>query len=209
MYIQNECAELAKLLAGRKISFDFKSYDDDNDIPHIYINGSRFNVDTAYFDDDKLIIITTDLYFRSFSINYKYCGEKSLKDFNDDLSCIGVDRLIRDMYYETEESYVIGDFETEFLQEESVYVAEVVYHDENLDLYNFSTELFYDKEEVKAFMENETYYTANLWDTKDIVSKENKVTISWDSGFETITIRKKTFNDVKKNSVKTIDLSEE
>ena len=41
--------KLALLTNGKTITFDHKSYDDANDIPHLMVDGIRFNVETAKY----------------------------------------------------------------------------------------------------------------------------------------------------------------
>lgn len=123
-----ELREIAKKIAdllwnsgyGGEISFDHKSYDDPNDIPHLYIDGERYNVETFFIGCGGLQITT---YFST--PNKEGCTaydfalyedeDTSAEDIERELEKYGFDELLRDVYYETSESYEIGDFEMDFL----------------------------------------------------------------------------------------------
>ena len=44
MTIKDIAKKLAKLLKGRTTYFDFKSYDIQDDVPHIFVNGVRYDI---------------------------------------------------------------------------------------------------------------------------------------------------------------------
>lgn len=103
--------KLADFLKGRTIQFDFKSYDDENDIPRISDGGKWYKVESVRFNDEgDFFEITTD----SFA-----CGiglyDITEEEFNEGATEMGLYELLSDVYYETEESWEIGDFETDFL----------------------------------------------------------------------------------------------
>lgn len=93
----------------RSFYFDHKSYDDAEDIPHIIFDGRRMNVMSTNFafGGRALRCIVTDEIVFEIIINLELDDDKLME--------IGIDRLLRDMYYETEESGEIGDFELDFL----------------------------------------------------------------------------------------------
>lgn len=93
----------------KSFNFDHKSYDDAEDIPHINIEGRRMNVYSANFafGGQALRCVVADEIISEIIIK--------LELDDDTLIEIGIDELIRDMYYETEESWEIGDFELDFL----------------------------------------------------------------------------------------------
>ena len=89
--------------------FDHKSYDDAEDIPHVIFDGRRMNVYTTNFafGGRALRCHVADDVVREIIIRLEVEDDKLME--------IGIDRLLRDMYYETEESGEIGDFELDFL----------------------------------------------------------------------------------------------
>lgn len=112
MSIFEVAKKVANLLKGRTIYFDFKSYDDENDIPHIFDGKTRCNVEVVRFNDngDFFEIITESV---AMGIQlYDITEEEFEKDANE----IGLYELLMDIYYETDESQEIGDFEFDFLK---------------------------------------------------------------------------------------------
>ena len=95
-------AKLAKLLDGRTIYFDHKSYDDQEDIPYITIRGERRNVESVKITKYNGLIICC-------------VGTTILYDTDEFVETEEVYNLLQNMYYETNESYDIGDFEQDFL----------------------------------------------------------------------------------------------
>lgn len=108
--IRKELESIARLLwvggYDGTIYFDHKSYDDETLIPHIDIDGVRVLVSefTINRDGSQFSIIDTD--------DNSYIPE----EWDDDYFIeIGLDTLLRDVYYETNESCEIGDYELDFL----------------------------------------------------------------------------------------------
>jgi hypothetical protein len=113
--IRKELEKIAKLLwsNGRegKIHFDHKSYDNETDIPHLDIDGERVWVNTFVINRDGsqfTLICGRDSYILDL--------DAIPSEWDDDYFIeIGLDVLLRDVYYETSESYEIGDYELDFL----------------------------------------------------------------------------------------------
>ena len=112
MSILEIAKEVGNLLKGRAIYFDFKSYDNEEDIPHIFDGRTRCNVEVVRFNDngDFFEIITKSV---SMGIGLYDITEE---EFEDDANEMGLYELLRDIYYETDESQEIGDFEMDFLK---------------------------------------------------------------------------------------------
>lgn len=103
--------KLADFLKGRTIYFDHKSYDFAEDIPHIFDGDKRHNVHRVRFNENgEFFEIITD----SYACRVDLC-DVSEDDFNEEGNAMGLDELLHDIYYETEESWEIGDFEDDFL----------------------------------------------------------------------------------------------
>ena len=116
--IRKELESIARLLwvggYDGTIYFDHKSYDDETLIPHIDIDGVRVLVSefTINRDGSQFSIIDTD--DNSYILDMDAIPE----EWDDDYFIeIGLDTLLRDVYYETDESCEIGDYEIDFLNE--------------------------------------------------------------------------------------------
>ena len=118
MSILEVAKKVGNLLKGRTIYFDFKSYDNEEDIPHIFDGRTRCDVEVVRFNDngDFFEIIT-----KSVSMGivlYDNDGDNlTEEEFEEGANEIGLYDLLRDIYYETDESAEIGDFEDDFLAE--------------------------------------------------------------------------------------------
>jgi hypothetical protein len=121
MSIIDEAKKLGTLLNERTIFFDHKSYDDLNDIPHIFMDGKRYDVDSATFHADGTAL-ELDLIDKSnwsvSGIGIGFYEDDGVTTEMIEKECMemGLDTLFRDIYYETPESYTIGDYETDFLK---------------------------------------------------------------------------------------------
>ena len=115
MEMRKELESIARLLwvggYDGTIYFDHKSYDDETLIPHIDIDGERVLVDTFIINRDGsqfTIISGRDSYILDM--------DAIPSEWDDDYFIeIGLDTLLRDVYYETSESWEIGDYELDFL----------------------------------------------------------------------------------------------
>ena len=113
--IRKELEKIAELLWSNGcngiIHFDHKSYDDETLIPHIDIDGERVLVDTFIINRDgsQFTIISGD-------DSYTLDMDSIPSEWDDDYFIeIGLDTLLRDVYYETSESWEIGDYELDFM----------------------------------------------------------------------------------------------
>lgn len=113
--IRKDLRLIAELLWGNGSSgvecFDHKSYDDETLIPHIDIDGERVLVDTFIINRDgsQFTIISGD-------DSYTLDMDAIPSEWDDDYFIeIGLDTLLRDVYYETSESCEIGDYELDFM----------------------------------------------------------------------------------------------
>lgn len=121
MSIIDEAKKLGTLLNERTIFFDHKSYDELEDIPHIFVDGKRYDVDNATFNADGTflelsVIDKTNWSVSGFGIGFYEDECTSLEKIERACMKMGLDTLFRDIYYETPESYTIGDYETDFLK---------------------------------------------------------------------------------------------
>lgn len=105
---------LGEFLNGRTIYFDHKSYDFAEDIPHIIMDGKRENVLSIQFNDDgSFLNIETETY--EYGIGFYEDEDTTFEQILKEAEEMGLYDLFSNIYYETEESWEIGDFETHFL----------------------------------------------------------------------------------------------
>lgn len=105
--------KLCKLLKGRTIHFDFKSYDNEEDIPQISDGGKWYKVRYVRFNDEgDYFEIITDTFGCGIGFN-----DITEEEFNKGANEIGLYDLLSNVYYETDESVELGDFEDDFLAE--------------------------------------------------------------------------------------------
>lgn len=115
MTIKTIAKKLAKLLNGRTTYFDFKSYDIQDDVPHIFVNGVRYNITYVKMENNGSYMECcgnykgTGIYY-AFGISIRTLTDTELEE-------MGIPALLHDIYYETDESAELGDFEDDFLAE--------------------------------------------------------------------------------------------
>ena len=103
--------KVGELCKGRTIHFDFKSYDDENDIPRISDGGKWYKVESVRFNDEgDFFEVITD----SFACGIGFY-DITEEEFNEGATEMGLYELLSNVYYETDESMELGDFETDFL----------------------------------------------------------------------------------------------
>lgn len=96
------------------IYFDHKSYDDNRDIPHLLIDGELVYVVKFYVNREETLMQITDDENKVYTLDLTELPEEWNDDYFDQ---IGMFELLQDVYYETTESYEIGDYEIDFLKE--------------------------------------------------------------------------------------------
>lgn len=116
MNTREQIKKLANLLNGKTIHFDWKSYDFEEDIPHLILNGERVNIVSVWIDKkgQKMTITTKDTEIgRGFNEDIE--NGVTFETIDKELEEIGMDELLRDIYYEHPRSWEIGDYENDFL----------------------------------------------------------------------------------------------
>lgn len=117
MYLKYQAKALYRLVGNQTIRFDHKSYDCVEDIPHIILDGRRINVFSVQFihNGSALCCELDDEFLNEVTIKVVNadCGMDCV--FDRTLNLYGIDELFHDMYYETDESGDIGDYELDFL----------------------------------------------------------------------------------------------
>lgn len=104
--------KLYELIGEEHIYFDFSSYEYEDDIPHIIILGKRYNVQSASVNDcGKALLLEIDSEDAVAITEVRVSLSSNEKEL-DEANIYGV---LSDIYYETMESWAIGDFEKDFL----------------------------------------------------------------------------------------------
>ena len=118
MSIFEVAKKVGNLFKGRTIYFDFKSYDNKEDIPHIFDGWTRCDVECVRFNDNgDFFEILTKSVSMGIALYDIEKGNLTKKEFEKGAKDIGLYDLLRDIYYETDESAELGDFEDDFLAE--------------------------------------------------------------------------------------------
>lgn len=118
MTIQKRLKEIANLLwengyEGR-VYFDHKSYDDENDIPRLKICGEIVLVEQFSINKEGDIVSVSDREGNFYSMMITGWSD----EWNDSYyESVGLFDLLYDVYYETDESGEIGDYEMDFIEE--------------------------------------------------------------------------------------------
>lgn len=115
--IRKELKKIAELLwdngENGVVCFDRSSYDLESDIPHLIIDGKYVVVDTFIINKDGSQFTVCDEDERD---SYTLDMDAIPTEWDDDYFIkVGLDALLRDVYYETKESYEIGDYEMDFI----------------------------------------------------------------------------------------------
>ena len=91
------------------VCFDWSSYDLDEDIPYLIINGERIKIEEFKVNKEgtEIIVISGD---------DKYTLDLTTSPFTEqEYEDMGMYALLNSVYYETDYSWEIGDFEIDFL----------------------------------------------------------------------------------------------
>jgi hypothetical protein len=91
------------------VCFDWSSYDFDEDIPYITIDGKEFQVEVFSVNETGTEITVSNNYDK-YIIDLS--DETLTEEKCDDM---GIYTLLSSVYYETDYSWEFGDFETDFL----------------------------------------------------------------------------------------------
>ena len=112
--IAKKIADLLYLWEHNKgvIYFGFKTYEDINDIPTLLIDGELIYVDEFRISKNGKKIIIIDDECNEYTLDFDNIPDEWNDEYFDE---IGMFELFRDVYYETENSWGIGDYEKDFL----------------------------------------------------------------------------------------------
>lgn len=116
MNIREQIKRLATLLNEEVMYFDWKSYDLEEDIPHLFIDGERENIESVWIDKKGLTMtITTEDHEMILGFYEDAENGDTFESIDKELDEIGMDTFVHDIYYNHPRSWEIGDYETDFL----------------------------------------------------------------------------------------------
>ena len=114
MNIREQIKKVAELLEGKKMYFDWSSYDLEEDIPHLIIDGVRENIEAVAINKDGTFmeVLTKD---EEIGLDFTEDEDYTLEFIDTMLEDCDMEEFLRDIYYNYPLSWVIGDYEDDFL----------------------------------------------------------------------------------------------
>ena len=116
MNTREQIKKLASLLEEKVMYFDHKSYDFEEDIPHLTLDGERKNISSVFISKDGLMMnVVTDDCEYGLGFYEDIENGDTFETIDKELEECGMDEFLRDIYYEHPRSWEIGDYEDDFL----------------------------------------------------------------------------------------------
>ena len=114
MNIREQIKKVAELLEGKVMYFDWNSYDLEEDIPHLIIDGARENIEAVAINKDgtSMEILTKD---EEIGLSFTEDEENTFESIDKMLEECGMEEFLRDIYYNHPRSWEIGDYDMDFL----------------------------------------------------------------------------------------------
>lgn len=114
MNIREQIKKVAELLDENVMYFDWKSYDFEEDIPHLIIDGVRENIESVAINKDGTFmeVMTND---GGFGLGFYEDEENTFESIPHSSSILSMDEFLRDIYYNHPRSWEIGDYDLDFL----------------------------------------------------------------------------------------------
>jgi hypothetical protein len=140
MNTREQIKKLASLLEEKVMYFDHKSYDFEEDIPHLILDGERVNIDSVWIDKKGLsMTITTKDTEIGLGFYEDIENGDTFETIDKELEECGMDEFLRDIYYEHPRSWEIGDYEDDFLTlEENTSTEETEEEEEKTQTYRIA-----------------------------------------------------------------------
>lgn len=114
MILREQIKMIAELLEGKVMFFDWDSYDDAKDIPHLTFGETREDIESVFIAKDGTFMeITTE--DSEIGLGFTEDEEITLETIDKELEKCGMDEFLRDIYYNHPRSEEIGDYELDFL----------------------------------------------------------------------------------------------
>ena len=114
MNIREQIKKLAELLDENVMYFDWRSYDFEEDIPHLIIDGVRENIESVIIKKDGTFmeVLTKE---GVIGLGFTEDEEDTLESIDKELEECGMEEFLRDIYYNHPRSWEIGDYDMDFL----------------------------------------------------------------------------------------------
>ena len=114
MNIREQIKRAAQLLEGKVMYFDWNSYDLEEDIPHLIIDGVRENIESVIIKKDGTFmeVLTKE---GVIGLGFTEDEEDTLESIDKELEECGMEEFLRDIYYNHPRSWEIGDYDMDFL----------------------------------------------------------------------------------------------
>ena len=114
MNIREQIKRVSQLLEGKVMYFDWNSYDFEEDIPHLIIDGARENIEAVAINKDgtSMEILTKD---EEIGLSFTEDEENTFESIDKELEESGMEEFLRDIYYNHPRSWEIGDYDMDFL----------------------------------------------------------------------------------------------
>ena len=114
MNIREQIKKVAELLEGKVMYFDWNSYDLEEDIPHLIIDGVRENIEAVAINKDGTFmeVLTKD---EEIGLDFTEDEENTFESIDKELEESGMEEFLRDIYYNHPRSWEIGDYDMDFL----------------------------------------------------------------------------------------------
>ena len=114
MILREQIKMIAELLEGKVMYFDWQSYEFEEDIPHLIIDGARENIESVAINKDgtSMEVMTND---EEIGLSFTEDEENTFETIDKELEECGMDEFLRDIYYNHPRSCEIGDYEIDFL----------------------------------------------------------------------------------------------
>ena len=114
MSITEQIKKVAELLDGKVMYVDWTSYDFEEDVPHLIVDGVREKVCSVAINKDgtSMEVMTND---GGFVLGLYEDEENTFESIDKELEECGMDEFLRDIYYNHPLSWEIGDYDLDFL----------------------------------------------------------------------------------------------
>jgi hypothetical protein len=107
---------LGEFLKGETIYFDLASYSADAEPPFLIVDNKREIVESATLNKEGTFLVVEFANGGGAGFGFYEEDGLTIDDIEKECGEMGIYQLLKDMYYETDESFDIGDFEQDFLK---------------------------------------------------------------------------------------------
>lgn len=114
MKITDQAKALYELIGNNSILFDHNSYESEYDIPYIRLDSRKMMIHGVHFcfGGNGLMLDVKDTFIREVIVRFDYNPQVIEEDFFEkNLEMMNIDSVLKDMYFETEESYDFDSYD--------------------------------------------------------------------------------------------------